>query len=327
MKGYHPVTKLTLLTAAWCLLSGYAFAQTTSGTPTTFTNPAGYTSIVESTPRGNTIRLGTTFGEIDDQSLIEIQFDESRMALPVEETRQVEIRVEAFQIRNGVQSPIVPIDNYVSRATSARTTTGQNANVAVAYVFSDKPYDGDIYRHVPDAVINLNGLGAHDADQIEIRVTNLQTQEAVVRILRPQAFGFRVAITDSLLFLKRLAVDEQDRQDGLDAVNFGPAPGVTYGGTYLSRGNGVLRFLKPGVGLTVSFMNWTDPAFDLTTGKFVSGTKSSDVNIGLGAQFSLFNNVLLFSLGMNLQAEQNREYFGIGVSFVNLGSRVAQLIP
>lgn len=324
------MTKLILVTAAWCVLSGYAFAQTTSATQTTSTNPADYTSIVETTRRGNTIELETTFGEIDDQSVIEIRFDESRMALPVGEIRQVEIRVEAFQIRNGVQSPIVPIDNYVSRATSARPTTGGGggpANVAVAYVFSDKPYDGVIYQHVPDTLINLIGLGAHDADQIEIRVTNLQTQETVVRVLRPQTFGFRVATTDSLLFLKRLSVAEEDREAGLDAVNFGPAPGVTYGGTYLSRGNEFLRFLKPGVGLTVSFMNWTDPAFDLTTSKFVSGTKSSDVNIGLGAQFSLFNNVLLFSLGVNLQAEQNREYFGVGVSFVNLGSRVAQLIP
>ena len=51
------------------------------------------------------------------------------------------------------------------------------------------------------------------------------------------------------------------------------------------------------------------------------------MNIGLGVQFSLFNNVLLFSYGANLQAEQNRGYFGIGVSFINLSTRIAQLIP
>ena len=325
------MSRLILLTAAWLWFSfaGYAFAQTTS------TNPVDYTSIVESTRRGRTTELGATFGEIDDQSLVEVRFDESRMARPTAEDgyeiRQVEIRVEAFQTRNGVQSPIAPIDNYVSRQTSGQPAAGAGGapatNVAVAYVFSDKPYDGDIYRVVPDTILNLSGLGVKDADQIEIRVTNLATQESLVRILTPRAFGFRVDMTDSLLFLKRLSVSEQDQQDGVDAVNFGPAPGITYGGTYLPRGNRFLRFLQPGVGLTVSFINWTDPAFDLTTGKFVGGTKSSNVNIGLGAQFSLFNNVLQFSLGTNLQAEQNRGYFGIGVSFVNLGTRIAQLIP
>ena len=346
--------RLAILTAAWLLVpfSVYMFAQTTSPIDgssivesssiaestlrgrTTSTNPVDYTSIVESTRRGGTIELGATFGEIDDQSLLEVQFDESRMApLLVEDgqqVRQVEIRVEAFQTRNGVQSPIAPIDNYVSRQTSRQPVGAGGApagNVAVAYVFNDKPYDGDLYRLVPDTVLNLTALGVNDADQIEIRVTNLATQETLVRILTPRAFGFRVDVTDSLLFLKRLYVSQQDRKDGVDAVNFGPAPGVTYGGTYLSRGNGFLRFLQPGVGLTVSFMNWTDPAFDLTTGKFVSGTKSSDVNIGMGAQLSLFNNVLLFSFGANLQAEQNRRYFGVGVSFVNLGGRIGQLIP
>ena len=159
-------------------------------------------------------------------------------------------------------------------------------------MFHDKAYDNEFYQQVPNTTLNLSGLRANDADQIEIRVTNLATQESLVRILKPRAFGFRVGVTDSLLFLKRLGVAQED---GLDAINFAPAPGVTYGGTYLSREGGFVRFLQPGVGLNVSFMNWKDPAFDVATGKFVSGTKRSDLNIGLGAQFSLFNNVLLFN--------------------------------
>ena len=322
--------RLILLTAAWLWFfpAGYMFAQTS-------TNPVDYTRVVEVTRRGGAIELGATFGEIDNQSLIKVQFTENKMARPLVEgeskIRQIEIRVEAFQTRNGVRTPIAPIDNYVSRQTGGQPVPGAGnapaALVAIAYVFNDKPYDGDIYRLVPDTILNLSGLGANDADQIEIRVTNVKTQEALVRILTPRAFGFRVGTTDSLLFLKRLSISQQDEKDGVDAVNFSPAPGVTYGGTYLSRGSSFVRFLQPGVGLTISFMNWKDPAFNVATGKFVSGTKSSDVNIGLGAQFSLFNNVLQFSYGANLQVEQNRRYFGIGVSFVNLGTRIAQLIP
>ena len=207
--------RLILLTAAWFwfLPAGYTFAQKS-------TNPVDYTRLVESTRRGGAIELGATFGEIDDQSLIEVRFEEDKMALPLSagnlKIRQIEIRVEAFQTRNGVQTPIAPIDNYVSRQTGGQPAPGVGdppaANVAIAYVFNDKPYDGDMYQQVPDTILNLSELGANDADRIEIRVTNLATQETLVRILTPRAFGFRVGMTDSLLFLKRLSVSQQDER-------------------------------------------------------------------------------------------------------------------
>ena len=320
---------LVAVALLWGLPLDNAFARQS-------TNPTDYTSIIESTRRGEDILLEATFGEIDGQSLIKVQFDEGKMSVPLDDgSHLVEIRVEAFQTRNGVRTPIVPIENYVSRSAAgkppeqnSKPVAGkppeQSPNPTAAYVFHDKPYGTYLYQHVPDTILNLSGLRANDADQIEIRVTNIQTQESLVCILQPRQFGFRVGMTDSLLFLKRLSVSQQD---GVTAVNFAPAPGVTYGATYLSRRPGFVRFLQPGMGFNVSFMSWKDPAFDIATGKFVSGTKSSDLNIGLGAQFSLFNNVLLFNYGANLQAEQNRWYFGIGVSFVNLSTKIAQRIP
>ena len=277
---------LILLAAAllWLLPAGHAFAEQSN--TQRYTNPACYTTIREHPLRGKAVQITTTFGEIGDRSLIEIQFEEEKMASPSPDgnggrIRQVQIRVEAFQTRNGVQTPIAPIDNYVSRRES-KTGKPPKEKVTIEYAFHDKPYDMEPGQQVPDTMLNLSGLRANDADQIEIRVTNLQTQESLIQILKPRAFGFRVSVTDSLLFLKRLCVSQED---GVDTVNFAPAPGVTYGGTYLSRKGGFIRFLQPGVGLSVSFMNWKDPAFDVATGKFVSGTKSSDLNIGLGAQF------------------------------------------
>ena len=41
---------------------------------------------------------------------------------------------------------------------------------------------------------------------------------------------------------------------------------------------------------------------------------------------SPFNNVLVFSYGVNLQAERNRRYLGIGLSFVQLGGKIAEEI-
>ena len=217
----------------WTIIAIFAFMAGGDILAQTSTNPAAYTTIIESTRRGRTIPLNSTFGEIDSRSLIEIHFDEGKMALPLEEgqdqVRQIEIRVEAFQTRKGVQTPIVPIDNYVSRQAGAETAAsaaGRAPNTpkaVVAFVFNDKPYDGDQYRQVPDTFINPGALGVDDAGQIEIRVTNLATQEALLRILTLRAFGFRAfpgGIADSLLFLKRLGVSGQDEKDGVAAVHF-----------------------------------------------------------------------------------------------------------
>ena len=50
------------------------------------------------------------------------------------------------------------------------------------------------------------------------------------------------------------------------------------------------------------------------------------MNIGMGFQFSLFNNILMFSYGANLQAQRSRWYYGIGLSFVQLGGKIAEEI-
>ncbi len=46
----------------------------------------------------------------------------------------------------------------------------------------------------------------------------------------------------------------------------------------------------------------------------------------MGVQVSLFNNVLVFSYGANLQADRSRWYYGTGLSFVQLGGKIAEEI-
>jgi len=152
------------------------------------------------------------------------------------------------------------------------------------------------------------------------------TQQSLTVTLTPQKFGFRVRVTDSLMFIKRLGVSKADRMAGVEDFNFGPSPGVTYGGTYFARENALLRFLQPGAGINVLFTKWGNPAFDISTGQFVPGTKAGDIQTGLGGQASLFGNIIQFTFGANLQVEQKRRYFGVGVSFVNLTTKVAGLI-
>ncbi len=289
------------------LLSSAARAQST--------HPKDFVTVKERPPHGQDLTLNPGDSEVDNRGKLVIDFDEAKMQPKDQAGRaRVIIRISGELVKGQSRLPLVPIQYFVSK--------GDEKNPVVIH---DKDFlnPGDI---VPDTDINLRSIGFGDYDYLELRIANLVTLESAVYTLSPQPFGFRVKVTDSLLFLRRVGVSEEDKKNEVDEVNFGPSPGVTYGGTYLTRGNDFLRFMRPGVGMNVSFMNWKDPAFDLSTGKFAPGTKGSDVQVGLGVQFSLFNNILQFTYGANLHVEQDRQYWGIGISFVNLTTKVAGLI-
>jgi hypothetical protein len=306
------------------------------------TDPATFTSIMEQPKHGSAKTITATNTEVDDQSIIQINFDRDKMAPPQalvpggSARPRVHLRVEVYSTKGTSRSPVAPVPHYVDLlpAPAASTTTPNNAGGAApestssgTVVYHDKYYNPSIgAAAIPNTEINLGGTQAGDADFIEIRVTNLETQESLIMTVMPQKFGFRVKVSDSLMFIKRLGVGKQDQTAGVDAVNFSPSPGVTYGGTYFSRGNRFARFFQPGVGINLLFTKWGDAAFDISTGQFVQGTKAGDIQTGLGGQFSLFGDVLQFTYGADLQVQQKRQYFGIGVSFVSLSAKISGLI-
>ena len=304
------------------------------------TDPATFTTIREQPRRGGAITIASTNAEVDNQSTIQIIFDTTRMAPPVPlvpggpARPQVQIRVEVYSTKGSSRTPIAPIPHYVDLNPGAASSTAGAAAPAASettssgtIVYHDKFFNPAIGAGViPNTEIILRGTQAEGADSLEVRVTNLVTQQSLITILTPEIFGFRVKVADSLMFIKRLGVSSSDRTAGVEDFNFGPSPGVTYGGSYLSRGNNFLRFLQPGAGINLLFTKWGEPAFDISTGKFVPGTKASDIQTGLGGQASLFGNVLQFTYGANLQVDHKRSYFGVGVSFVNLTSKIAGLV-
>ncbi len=299
------------------------------------TDPAAYSTIIEQPRHGVPIRILHTNAEVDDESIIQILFDTTKMAgprslVPNGPLRpQVQVRVEVYTSKGTSRSPVAPIPHYVDLlpAPAGSTSAGAEATTAGTIVYHDKYCNPSIgATTIPNTEFNLRGTQAGDADFIEIRVTNLMTQESLVTTLIPRKFGFRIKVTDSLMFIKRLGISTADRTAGIAAVNFAPSPGVTYGGTYYPRGNAILRFLQPGVGINVLFTKWGDPAFDVGSGQFVKGTSASDIQFGLGGQCSLFGDVLQFTYGANLNADQKRQYVGIGISFVNLTSKITSLI-
>lgn len=314
-----------ILIVAWLWVCGSGVVVAGKGEDPRSTHPGDYATVVEVRRDGRhrLVRQSTeiiinstkirvkdpTVTEIDDRSLISISFDEEKMKRPEKGTTRVKVkvRVEAFQTKNDDRDRIAPITNYVIRQAD------QQGNPDFKY--RDKSYDPDNGCRVPNTIIDPQRLSEKDVDQIEIRIINLKTKERLVYFLRPRKLGFRTKLTDTFMFFKRPGVE-----DPLDSVNFSPATGVTFGVTWLPRkGTGLdkwirgpLRVLRPGIGVNASILKWNDPAL-----------RGSRLNVGLGPQISLFNNLLMFTYGANLQAEQARWYYGIGVSIIQLNGAIS----
>ena len=98
---------------------------------------------------------------------------------------------------------------------------------------------------------------------------------------------------------------------------------------YFKRGESgkdkFFRGLGPGIGLNVTFMNFNDPSFDLSTSKFVN-TTGANVQVGSGIIGSLFDNKLQLSYGWNLNVEQRRNYFTVGFGLLEIGKEVVKYI-
>lgn len=161
--------------------------------------------------------------------------------------------------------------------------------------------------------------------------------------------GWKAGLDGSLLFIRRLGVDE--RNPSLKPVRFSPFPGFTLGATYHGQrrrstlvnraqseqsadyyrdlplkdsfSDRLGRILQPGFGANVTLMSFQQSRdFSLANSQFTSTTGAS-VEIGTGPVLTLFGNRLSVTYGWNLNQPQKRTYWGLGFGFVNLGKDIA----
>ena len=342
------MTSLILVTWWWIQSSGVVFAKQSEDAGST--HPKDYATVYEVDRLGKHTRIKSpkedkkdkedkeddedkkkddqtakiiddlAVAEIDDRSLISIKFDKEKMLGPNKKgVCQVIIGIEAFQTKNGDRDRI-PVTKYTSRLRSVEGN--------IAFESHDRPYEPDQGREgrVPNTIIDPERLIEKDVDQIEIRIINRKTRERTVYYLRPRKLGFRTKIRDTLMFIKRRGakklLEDSPSREPLDTVNFDIAPGMTFGTTWFPRernhklANNLIfkpiRMLHPGIGINASILKWNDPAL-----------KGTRLNVGLGVQISLFNNIIMGTYGINLQAEEARSYFGIGISFLELNGAIS----
>jgi hypothetical protein len=222
-----------------------------------------------------------------------------------------ELNAEVQQ--SAVERPLV--ERLINIAQAQETVINRLTNELTAltpgveYVFNPAQVRNSV---IPDQRIDLAVLNAADYDRIKIRVTNIVTQEVHEVDVLPAPLGFRANVAPSLMFLNRIGVDDTTAQEAnITDVNFSASPGVSISGTLLVRRDGgflteFLRFVRPGIGLNASYLGWNDD------------NDAGTLEIGLGVQASLFNNIIYGTYGWNLQAPEYNAYFGIGLNFVNL---------
>ena len=292
-------------------------------------DPSSFSTLKELAVSGKEYELCQQYGKVDQFSAIKIHFDNNLMAPPIGGGDKVVVSVEVSTIKDGKVTP-VEVQNFTSKKeslTQGDQGGGQNDSMVkdIKFVFHDKPYRPPLFT-VPDTTIDLRQIGASGQDEVIVRIVNLENQDAIVYHLVPLELGWNFKTSDSVMFIQRQGVSRQDISDGVARVNFAASPGVTYGTVFHPRKQGFWNVLRPGFGLNVMFLDWKDPAFDSATNMFTKGTSSSDINIGLGVQASLFDGVLQFTYGWNLQADKKRQYIGVGVSFVNIAKALTGLI-
>ena len=184
--------------------------------------------------------------------------------------------------------------------------------------------------------ISLRAAKAKDGNLLTviIEAAGLNGQSTGVRFpveIEIKKYGAKLHWASSFFFLKRMNLGQADINpptttpptQPIRAVNFAPSPGVSYGVNFFKRGDDAgsrfLRALSPGLAMNVSFMNFDDPGFDLSTGQFTN-TNGTNVQVGTGIVTSLFHNMIQFTYGWNLNVDRKREYWGVGFGFVEIAT-------
>lgn len=158
---------------------------------------------------------------------------------------------------------------------------------------------------VPAAIVDLpDDDSINEGDHIELTVANTfgGYTRSWVWDLEVRDVGFKATEDASLLLIKRI-----DEPAGAVESNFKPTAGGSFMMTVKSRSRFLLA-VQPSLGFNASFVDFE---------------QDKDLEIGLGIVFSLFGSTLQISYGWDLHADDHREYWAVGIGFIDLADRIS----
>jgi len=168
--------------------------------------------------------------------------------------------------------------------------------------------DLKIVESIPDTTVFIPETKTSDGDRLIITVTNYHG-------ISPKSSKWELELSDIGLYTKQEATLLLVKRRG-DAVgdkdienNFKPAPGSSFLFKWKSRNN---------------WWNIIDPAIGVN-GAFLDFRSDKDLEVGLGIVISLFNGILQFNYGWNLNVKDNRRYWAIGIGFLDISGKIKEL--
>jgi len=171
-----------------------------------------------------------------------------------------------------------------------------------------------VYQKLFTGCIDLRECRAKEGDILKISVlwyinndTTTMPLELELASYEIRQVGWRLKVSDSFLLIDRIS--KPDNEENFSPSNFKGAPGATLMFTYGNNGynNNLIKRLEPSIGFNVSYLDF------YTT---------QDLEIGVGAVLGILRNQIFFTLGYNLHASTNGEYFGVGFSFANIANQI-----
>ena len=160
---------------------------------------------------------------------------------------------------------------------------------------------------IVDGVLELGKEKLSDGDRLEILVTNYHGSVTRVNwFLELRDCGLKIKQDATLLLVKRAG--EPKGVNDVDS-NFKPAPGSSFLLRVVTR-NRALNFIEPSFGINGSFLDFQ---------------KDKDLEVGVGPTVSIFNGIVQFTVGWNLNAPSDRRYWAIGLGFLDIAGKIKEL--
>jgi len=217
--------------------------------------------------------------------------------------------------KSGVEYDL-PVEGYTSLTESV------NEDKGITKKKMDTIMDRRLYRlevdadtdnlkivdSLPDTVVYIPETKTSDGDRLVITVTNHHgiSPKSAKWELELSDIGLYTKQEATLLLVKR-CVDAKGENDLEN--NFKPAPGSSFLFKWKSR-NKWWNFIDPAIGVSGSFLDFRS---------------DKDLEVGLGFVISLFNGIIQINYGWNLNVKDNRQYWSVGVGFLDITGKIKEL--
>ncbi|NIM51592.1 MAG: hypothetical protein GTN62_12255 [Gemmatimonadales bacterium] len=214
---------------------------------------------------------------------------------------------ELSETKGALRSLADQMSRYATLVQALQELFSRNQAIAVADELDASNVDPRVRTLDLDAVVPgtvfLNATPADRGDALEVRAELValddtgqeETLQEARRMFRVERLGLTSDFSAHLIFVNRFGTGDSDQSD----ASFEPAPSASWTLHHRIRSTNLWSFFDPGIGVNTAALDFDDDNFQ----------------IGVGMHVTLFNDLLTYGVGYNLNADSDNwyHYFGVEV--------------